>query len=150
MWTNSLFGRILCTATGVYFLILPFSEAPRNGEQTALSFLVGSIIFVVGAAVLVAVWTSRLVLAGGVLTATNFFISRSVPLVDVIDVDPSAFPFLGMKIRRADKSGIRTLVSGRTWDELWVPRAAKIAEEIGALAQAARDCASCSSDRSAD
>jgi hypothetical protein len=64
-----------------------------------------------------AFWTSRLVVEDGVVTATNFFVSRSMPLADVVEVKPSTFPFLGIKLRREDSSGIRTLVSGQSWDE---------------------------------
>ena len=97
-------------------------------------------VALVGLVVTVAVWTSRLVLAGGVLTATNFGISRSMRLVEVADVDPSVFPFLGMRIRRHDRSGIRTLVSGQAWNEPWTPRAAKIAREVEELAERERSC----------
>lgn len=61
-----------------------------------------------------------------------------MPLAEVIDVQPSTFPFLGVKIRRTDKSGIRTLVSGQSWNELWTPRATRIARDIEHLAQVAR------------
>lgn len=139
MWTNSIFGRILCTAFGLYCLLGPFGATPENGRSWHGSFiLIDAAIGLVGATVIVAVWTSHLVLSDGILTATNFFISRSMPLVEVVDVDPSALPFLGMKIRRGDKSGIRTLVSGRSWNESWTPRATKIAHEIAVLAEQAR------------
>lgn len=139
VWTNSVFGRTLCTVFGLFCFILPFGTTPENGQSWhGSSILVDVSIILVGAAVIVAVWTSRLTLSDGVLTATNFFISRSIPLVEVVDVDPAALPFLGMKIRRGDKSGIRTLVSGQSWDELWTTRAEKISREIVEMATEAR------------
>jgi hypothetical protein len=100
--------------------------------------LVRLALVAVGAATVVSMWTSRLVLSGGTLTATNFFVSRSMPLTDVMDVDWSALPWMGGKIRDRHRHGIRTLVSGRTWDELWTTRAEKIEREILSLAKASR------------
>jgi hypothetical protein len=135
VWTNSVFGRILGTVFGLICLILPYSDEPpghRPWHGSAVWVDLGFGLF--GLVVIVAFWTSRLTLADGVLTARNLFVSRSIPLLEVADAEPAAFPFLGIKIRRADGSGIRTLVSGQTWDELWTPRATKIADEIRGLA----------------
>lgn len=61
-----------------------------------------------------------------------------MPLVDVERISWSTFSFLGGRLRRSDGSGIRTLVTGTTWDELWTPRARKIEREILRLAELAR------------
>lgn len=139
MWTNSIFGRVLVTVLGALWVFLGFataSTAPRAWDLSSIAVGVGMVL--VGGAFIVAVWTSRLVLSDGVLTATNFGVSKSMLLIDVVDVDAATFPIFGMKIRRGDKSGIRTLVSGQSWDELWTPRATKIAREITVLAEKAR------------
>lgn len=131
VWTNSVFGRILCTAFGVIMLLLAFVAEPRGAESWhGPDLLIHGGIALVGVGATFAVWTSRLVLDNGVLTATNFGISRSMRLAEVVDVEPSAFPFLGMKVRRGDKSGIRTLVSGRSWNEPYTPRAVTVGREI--------------------
>lgn len=140
VWRNSVFGRIICTTFGVVVILLPFGEDPKDGTKAwqGSNISIDLCLVIVGFVVIVAVWTSRLVLSDGVLTATNFGVSRSMPLREVVDVDAAVFPFLGMKIRRGDKSGIRTLISGRTWDELWTPRAEKIGREIVDLAKRER------------
>jgi hypothetical protein len=142
VWTNSRSGRFLCTAFGIAMVAIPFGVEPLRGQQWHGGHLVAAIIaWLVGAVVATAAWTSRLVLRDEVLTATNLGISRSMPLTEVVDVDPSTFPFFGMKIRRTDGSGIRTLVSGRSWDEWWTPRAERVAREIERLAARARTVA---------
>jgi hypothetical protein len=140
VWTNSVFGRIICTTFGVVVILLPFGEDPKDGTKAwqGSNIPIDLGLVIVGLVVIFAVWTSRLVLSDGVLTATNFGVSRSMPLREVVEVDAAAFPFLGMKIRRGDKSGIRTLISGRTWDELWTTRAEKIGREIVDLAKRER------------
>lgn len=120
---------------GLFCLIVPYSDEPpghRPWHGAEIWVDLGFGLF--GLVVIVAFWTSRLTLADGVLTARNLFVSRSIPLVEVADAEPAAVPFLGIKIRRADGSGIRTLVSGQSWNEPWTPRATKIAREIRALA----------------
>lgn len=137
VWTNSTFGRLVGTVLGIVLLVMPFTAGgppPFRASQIPITFF----IWASGFAVTYAVWTSRLVLEGGILTATNFGIVRSMLLIEVHDIDWSALPGYGGKIRRKDKTGIRTLVSGRTWDELWKPRAAKIEEELLRLANQAR------------
>jgi hypothetical protein len=139
VWTNSAFGRILGTVLGVFCLLVPYGDPapghrPWHGSEIGVDLGFG----LVGLLVIVAFWTSRLTLRDGVLTARNFFVSRSMPLVEVVGAEPAAFPFLGIKIRRADGSGIRTLVSGQSWNEPWTPRATRIAGEIRGLAAKAR------------
>lgn len=135
VWTNSVFGRILCTAFGLICIVLPYGDEPPGHRPWHGSDIGTDLGFgLVGLVVIVAVWTSRLTLSDGVLTARNLFVSRSISLLEVADAEPAAFPFLGIKIRRADKSGIRTLVSGQSWNELWTPRATRIAGEIRGLA----------------
>jgi hypothetical protein len=137
---HSVFGRVLGTAVGVFYVLLPFDVGDGGTAWSGSAGVVvgDAVLTLVGVIVMIAFWTSRLVVADGVVTATNFFVSRSMPLEDVAVVDPSAVPFLGMKIRRADGSGMRTLVCGRSWDELWTPRAARIGQEIVRLAKEVR------------
>lgn len=125
---------------GVVVAGLTFTASPEHGPPPwhGSEIPVDLVLSAVAIAVVTAVWTSRLELKDGSLTATNFFRSRSMPLVEVERVSWSTFAFLGGRLRRADGSGIRTLVSGRTWDELWTPRATKIEREILALAADAR------------
>jgi len=121
---------------------IPFAIEPLRGQQWHGGHLAAAVIaWLVGVGVATAAWTSRLELRDGVLTASTFGISRSMPLTEVVDVDPSTFPFFGMKIRRTDGSGIRTWVSGRSWDEWWIPRAERVAREIERLAARARTVA---------
>lgn len=143
VWTNSAFGRVLCTSFGAYSVSVPFTTVPDDGSEpwSGWNAVFRITLIVVGIATIVAVWTSRLVLSSGRLTATNFFVSRSMPLVEVVEVDPAFLPFLGMKINGHDRSGLRTLVSGQTWDEWWKPRATRIAEDIVALADKERSAA---------
>jgi hypothetical protein len=148
VWTNSAYGRFLCTAFAVVMPLASIGGALEDGAvQPGTTWFIVSVVLcaLISLAVVVASWTSRLVLADGVLTATNFGVSRSMPLKDVVEVDPSAFPFLGMKIRRHDKAGLRTLVSG----SLNRPRgrAERIAEEITDLAAAARAAAVAAGER---
>jgi hypothetical protein len=140
VWTNSVFGRTICTVFGIATLVIPFVVESGNGSGPwhGSNMPVDLGLALVGLVVTIAAWTSRLVLADGDLTATNFGIGRSIPLREVAEVEASAFPFLGMKIRRSDRSGVRTLVSGTSWDELWTPRAERIAREIEELAGCAR------------
>ena len=140
MWTNSIFGRILGTGLGIFFMALPFdTEDHGTAWHGTPTVIVGdALLTLAGVLVIVALWTSRLLIADGNVIATNFFISRSMPLEEVAEANPSTFPFLGIKIQREDRSGIRTLVSGQSWDELWTPRATRIARDIEHLAKVAR------------
>jgi hypothetical protein len=139
VWTNSVFGRILGTGLGLCLIVLSFNTEPDETARHGTSLIiVDALVAITGALVIVAFWTSRLRIADGNVTATNFFISRSMPLIEVAAAEPSTFPFLGIKIQRKDGSGIRSLVSGQSWDELWTPRATKIAGDIEDLAKLAR------------
>jgi hypothetical protein len=141
VWTNSVFGRIIATIGGAFIAIIPIvggfgSDAGGGGHRTAAA--VGeALIVAAGVALVVAVRTSRLALSDGVLTARNFFISRSMPIVDVVAAHPVGIPWLGITIRARTGRGIRTLVSGSSYTG-WGARAEGIAEEIVALAEAAR------------
>lgn len=140
VWTNSAYSRVICTALGLFLVALPFAVTPEKGPRAwhGSNVPVDVALVLVGLYSVLVVWTSRLVVADGLLIATNLGVSRSMPLVEVVDVDASAFAFLGMKVRRGDKSGIRTLVAGRTWNELLTPRAEKIERELVTLAEQAR------------
>lgn len=140
MWTNSVFGRILGTGLGGYFMVLPFDtkDGGTAWHGTGTVIIGDALLTLAGLLVVVAFWTSRLVITDDTVIATNFFISRSLPLAEVAVVEPSTFPFLGIKIRREDRSGIRTLISGQSWNEPWTPRATRIAREIEHLAKVAR------------
>lgn len=140
-WTNSRFGRVINTVGGVLIALIPVvggfgSDVGGNGYR--ITAVVGeALIVVAGVALVVAVWTSRLVLSDGVLTARNFFVSRSMPIVDVVAAKPVGIPWLGITIRACNGRGIRTLVSGSSYNGGTI-RAARIAEEIVSLAEAAR------------
>ncbi|HET6165944.1 MAG TPA: hypothetical protein VFE07_03890 [Marmoricola sp.] len=142
VWTNSLWGRLLGTAFGVGLtLYLVFARPdPASGglSWSGWDLVVLMSMIVLLLAVVLALWTSRLVLSHGTLTATNFFVSRSMPLVDVVDVRWSTFQIFGGKICGVHDNDIRTLVSGRAWDELWTTRAERIGQEIVNLAEVAR------------
>lgn len=139
MWTNSVVGRIVCAVFGVGTVLMCFGAAVEGDTAVDAGFVVrAAVVMLVAVVVVVASWTSELRLADGFLTATNLGISRSMLLTDVVDVEPAVFPFLGMKIRRADRTGIRTLVSGRAWNESSATRAERIAREISELAEEAR------------
>ena len=94
-------------------VVVSFTEAPAAGPAPwhGSQILVDLLLCGIGVATAVAVWTSRLVLSEGALTATNFFRSRSMPLAEVVNVDWSVIPGRGGKIRRQDCNGIRTFVS---------------------------------------
>lgn len=84
-----------------------------------------------------AVWTPRLVVADGVVTSRNFFITTSVPLRDVVAVSPVWF--LGLWIRRKRGLGIPTLVAFAPMRGSIVrSRASRIAVDLVALANLAR------------
>lgn len=139
VWTNSRFGRALCTIFGLGVIGLRFNAAPDTGRPwRGTQILVDLGICGVGVAVLVAVWTSRLVLKDGTITATNFFRSRSIPLAEVEHINWSGWPGGGGKLCRSDGSGIRTLVTGTRQDEFWTSRAERIEREILELAAEAR------------
>jgi hypothetical protein len=140
VWTNSIFGRFLGTGFGIFCMALPFDTEDGGAAWRGTSTVIlGDVLLtLVGVLVIVAFWTSRLLIAEGKVVATSFFVSRSMPLEEVAAVTPSAVPFLGIKIQRKDGSGIRTLVSGQSWDEWWTPRATQIARDIEHLAKVAR------------
>lgn len=140
VWTNAAFGRLVWTTFGAVALAISFTVSPADGPAPWHGSQIPADLVICGVAVavVVGVWTSRLVLSDGVLTATNFYVSRSMRIDEVVAVDWAILPGLGGRVRRHDGTGIRTLVAARTWDELWVPRATKIEREILALAAEAR------------
>jgi hypothetical protein len=124
-WRNSWFGRALGSVFGFTMVIIPLFVTPDDGSSPTApgQVLIAIGVAGVGVAVLLAVWTSRLVLVDGVLTAFHFARSRSVKLADVESVVPAFWPLTGLMIKTSGGRRIRTLVSGSAQDEFWTTRA---------------------------
>lgn len=128
VWTNSWAGRVLTIFFGILLLALTSSE----------SAFVVSASWVLVVVALVAVFTSRLTLDDGVLTARQFFRSRSVRLDEIERVEPAFLLCTGLVIRTSGGKHIRTLVTGELTDfSLGTSRVDRLCEELNALAELA-------------
>lgn len=135
VWTNSRFGRVLAVLFAIFALIVGVGESP-DAAWTWDQILVSGGIAVAGAVVLVAMFSSRLTLKGGVLTARHFYGSRSVRLEDVEVVEEAFVAYTGLILRLHDGTTMRTLVSGTTGHYWGKTRAERLCEELGRLALA--------------
>lgn len=139
LWTNSWLGRLIGAILGLVLVAVSFTDGPANGPApwhgSEALIDVGIILFAV--LVNVSLWTAKLVLSDGVLTATNFAVfHKSMPIAEVTKVSQGWLPGIGMLIR-GDGHRVRTLVSG--WGHAAVgPRADGIRREILSLAEGAR------------
>lgn len=139
-WRNSWFGRAVGSGFGLgMFCIVLFVDGPDDRARISWDQLLISLcILLMGAAVIAAVWTSRLELVEGVLTAVNFGRSSSVSIAHVESVEPSSWPCTGLLIVTTSGQRVRTLISGSVGNELWRTRADRICEEIEQIAETGR------------
>ncbi|GAA3528888.1 hypothetical protein GCM10022234_27740 [Aeromicrobium panaciterrae] len=116
-WTNSWFGRLLCTALGLFGVVAGVATPVLNVFLLAVP----------GALLLLSVWTAKLEIADGVLFARDFGRVRSIPLDQIAEAEPALF---GIRFRADDGRWVRSLVSGEQGNELWVTRAQRICDEV--------------------
>lgn len=137
VWTNSRSGRVLAVIVAIFAVLMAVAESPDT-TWTWDQILISGGIAVAGAVVLVVMFSSRLTLKGGVLTARHFYGSRSVRLEDVDVVEEAFWSFTGLLLRTHDGTTMRTLVSGTTGHYWGKTRAERLCEELGGLALASR------------
>lgn len=89
-----------------------------------------------GAILLVTFWTSQLTVENGNLVAKHVYGLRMLPLTDVAGAEPAMF--VGLLFRDKDGRAIRSLASGRSWNEFWTTRAERICRQVERLAKEAR------------
>ena len=88
-----------------------------------------------GIVLVLTLWTSELSVVDQRLIARHFYGRWSVDLAHINKAEPGTF--LGLWIWTDTGRRLRTLVSGRQWDEPWVTRAEKICLRIEELAESA-------------
>ncbi|MCL8250426.1 hypothetical protein AERO_03440 [Aeromicrobium fastidiosum] len=139
-WRNSRAGRALGTLFGLTMVGIVVTAG--GGGESPWSPLGQAIVdlgtIAAGAAVVAAVWGSRLIYEDGVLTAEHFGRAASVRVADVVAVEPAFLPCTGLIMTTEDGRRIRTFVTGSAGDELWRTRADRIGDELEQLARAAR------------
>lgn len=118
--------------------IVTFVEPDEGPRWSVEQIVFGAIVVLLTVVLLVAIFTSRLVLRDGVLTAKHFYGSRSVGLAEVESVEPGFWLCAGLVLRLQDGTKIRTFVSGAVGNEFWETRAERLGAEVEALAEAAR------------
>lgn len=126
---------MLGTAVGIFSTLCGLSVLFAQDGPPTQWLTTGLGLATAGVIIVVTVWTARLSVQGGSLVAKNFYGSKSILLTEIVDAEPV---IIGLLFRSEDGTRMRSLASGRAFDELWHTRAERICDEVLRMAKEVR------------